>query len=320
MKCILVLLSLLSLFQLKIRAQDEIHSTMFMMNKLLFNPAYAGSRDLTTINADYRNQWSAIKGAPTTLSAAVDGPVGNYNNYFREVAVGLSISSEQIGVETKQIFTGYYAYRIRLKNESILSFGLDGSAMLYSANYSLLDPYQPNDPNLARNIKSIMLPNFGAGLFWYSENYYLGLAVPNLMQDYYDLSEKKINNLASREVRGYYLNGGYVFHVDEAFDLLPQFMARYIGNGTYQLPFNCDLNVSGIIAKKFLFGATYRTDKSFEAIVQMQVTRNIFVGYAYDYLISALNGYNNGAHELIVGYDFVRGEARNEPPHFAKLF
>ena len=303
----------------QVLAQTEPHYTMFMYNKLLYNPAYAGSRDLTTINADYRDQWTGINGAPKTCNVTIDGTVGSYMMPFRKVALGLSLNSEQLGVEKNTDFVAYYAYRLQL-GTSVLSFGLDAGAKLYAANYSALNPYQQNDPNLQHNINNAFLPNFGSGVYWSSNKYYAGFSVPNILQNYYDKNERKINNKASREIRGYYLSGGYVFSMGEHFKLEPQVMGRYAGNSDYQLPMNCDFNLSAIFYERLLIGGSYRTDKSFEAIIHMQVTKNINIGYAYDYMMSALNGYTNGSHELVVGYDIIRENIKIVTPRFIKAF
>jgi type IX secretion system PorP/SprF family membrane protein len=300
-------------------AQSDQHYTMFMYNKLLYNPAYTGSRDVVSANGVYRDQWDGINGAPKTFSATIDAPVGSYMLPFHKVALGLSFTNEQVGVEQNQNIVAYYAYRIKLET-SVLSFGLQAGAKLYTANYSQLNPYQQNDLNLTHDIKNVFLPNFGAGAYWSGENFYAGLSVPNILQNYYDEKERKINNERAREIRGYYLSGGYVIPVSENFQIEPQVMGRYAGNATYQLPFNADLNVSAIIYQRFLFAVTYRTDKSVEGIVHVQATKNINIGYAYDYLMSALQGYNNGSHELVIGFDFIREHAKFTTPRFVKSF
>jgi type IX secretion system PorP/SprF family membrane protein len=299
-------------------AQTEPHYTMFMYNKLLYNPAYAGSRDVTSVNAGYRDQWTGINGAPKTFNATIDGPVGSYMSAFRPVAIGVSINNEQIGVENKTNLMAYYAYRIKLE-KSVLSFGLQAGANLYSANYSQLNPYQPNDPNLTHNVSNAFLPNFGAGVYWSASNYYAGFSVPDILEEYYDKSVK-INNVNAKEIRGYYLNGGYVFPVSETFKLEPQVMARYAGDGTYSLPFNCDFYLSAIIYDRLLIGVTYRTDNSVEGIIHVQATKNINIGYAYDYVLSALNGYAGGSHEIVVGFDIIRNDSKYATPRFIKAF
>ena len=320
MKHIYTLLSILCLYSVQVLAQTESHSTMFMFNKLLYNPGYTGSRDVTSMNAFYRDQWNGIKGAPKSYGFSFDAPVGNYDLPFREVALGVRFSNEQIGVERKQEVVGYYAYRIKLENESVLSFGLEAGTMFYLANYNQLNPYQQGDPNLANNVNSVSLPNFGAGVFWHGENYYVGASVPNIVQNYIDKAEKNINDKKARQVRGYYANGGYAFHIEETFDIMPQAMVRYSGNSIYQLPVSCDLNLSFVIDRRVLFGFTYRTDKSFEGILHIQASKSLNIGYAYDYLASALSGYNNGAHEFTIGVDIERGASKYDKPHFMRLF
>lgn len=319
-KAILPILALLLLMQLRpllLSAQSDQHYTMFLYNKLLYNPAYAGSRDIASANADYRNQWSGISGAPKTFNATIDGPAGNYMRPFRSVAVGGSIASEKIGVENNTNVMAYYAYRIQLKN-TVLSFGLRGGIKMYSANYSELNNVQQNDLSLVHDVKNAMLPNLGTGVYWYSNDFYAGLSVPNLLQNYYDKSQS--SSAKAKEVRGYYACGGYAIPVNEDIKIQPQALMRYAGNSKYSLPFNCDLNVSGIFYDRLLAGITYRTDKSFEFILHVQATRNINIGYAYDYLVSELSGYDHGTHELVIGFDLIRDNSKYITPRFIRAF
>lgn len=300
-------------------AQSDQHYTMFLYNKLLYNPAYAGSRDITSINAVYRDQWNEIKGAPKTFNLSVDAPVGMYMKPFRKVALGFSLDNERIGVENNTDFMAYYAYRIKLE-KSVLSFGLRAGSRIYSANYDQLNPFQGNDQNLVQNIKSAFLPNAGAGIYWSGNEFYLGASVPNLLQNYYDKNTNTIVISKAKEVRGYYLNGGYVAPINDIIKLEPQILARYAGNSKFNLPFNCDINLSAIAYDRLLVGLTYRTDKSFEGIVHMQVLKHLNIGYAYDYLLSPLQGYNGGAHEFVVGFDFSRDDSKYTTPRFVKSF
>ncbi len=309
------LLSIILILPLCTLAQSDQHYTMFMYNKLLYNPGYTGSRDVTSINAQYRNQWSGIPGAPKTFNFSVDGLVGSYMKPFRKVAVGMSITNEKVGVETNTHLRGYYAYRLALKS-SILSFGLMGGGTMYSASYSSLNPYQQNDQNLNTDIRNAFLPNFGTGIYWSADNYFVGLSVPGLLENHYD----KNGTQTARQVRGYYLSAGYVYKLNDVIKLKPQVLGRYAGNGDYKLPFSCDINLSAIAYDRLQAGITYRTDKSLAAIVHMQVSSRINIGYAYDYLMSDIAPYARGAHELALGYDFYRDQLKFVTPRFSKPF
>jgi type IX secretion system PorP/SprF family membrane protein len=299
--------------------QSDQHYSMFMYNKLLYNPAYAGSRDVASVNADYRDQWDGINGAPKTINVTVDAPIGSFMQPFRKVALGISFTNEKLGVENNNDIKAYYAYRIKLK-KAVVSFGLSGGVDIYTANYTQLNLYQPNDPNFTADVKNAMLPNFGAGIYVSADNYYYGLSVPNLLQDTYDKKEVKVSSLVARQSRGYYLSAGYVYTVNETIKLEPQFMFRFARDANYRLPYSCDFNLSAIMYDRFMVGVSYRTDKSFEGIIHIQATQKINIGYAYDYLLSGLNGYSGGTHELVIGYDFVKDNPKFLTPRFLKKF
>ena len=300
-------------------AQSDPHYTMFMYNKLMYNPGYAGSREITEINGTYRDQWVGIEGAPKTINISADGLVGSYMNPDRKVALGISFNNETIGVETNTEIMTYYSYKIKLEKSSI-AFGLSAGAKLYTANYSQLLPYQQADANLSHDIKGAFLPNFGTGIFWSSEKAYLGVSIPNLLQNYYDKNEMKLNNQQSREIRGYYASGGYAFTASEHIKVEPQFMFRYAGNATYKLPPNADFNLSCIYNNRLVIGATWRTDMSVEGIIHMQVFHKVNMGYAFDYSMNALGPYNSGTHEFVIGYDIIRDNNQYTDPRFIKAF
>jgi type IX secretion system PorP/SprF family membrane protein len=301
------------------KGQSDPHYTMFMFNKLIYNPGYAGSRDVTSLNGTYRDQWDGIDGAPKTFNVSIDGPVGSYMQPFRRVALGLLVNSETAGVLTTTNVLGYYAYRIPLKH-SVLSLGLQGGAAIYNAAYNKLNPFQNNDQSLTNPVKNAFLPNFGAGAYWYGDKFYAGFSVPNLLENYYDKSGPHLNNEASKQIRSYYLCGGYVFDASEIWKIEPQALVRYAGDGTYKLPMTSDFNLSFIAYDRLLFGVTYRTDNSFEGIVHLQVTKMLNIGYAYDYTNTLLNMYSKGSHEVTVGFDFIRDKNAYANPRFVKMF
>ncbi len=310
-----ILYGLLALLPFCVQAQSDQHYTMFMYNKLLYNPGYAGSRDVTSVNAQYRNQWAGIPGAPKTMNISVDGLAGSYMKPFRKVATGLNITNEKAGIETNTNIRAYYAYRIRF-SKSVLSMGLQAGGSFYTALYSNLSPYQQTDQNLTTDVRNAFLPNFGTGAYWYSDKYYIGLSVPSMLQNKYDRNGTQI----AKQVRGYYLSAGYVYRLNDIIQLKPQVLARLAGNSNYGLPFSCDLNVSAIAYDRIMAGVTYRTDKSIAAIVHVQATQRINIGYAYDYLMSDIAPYARGAHEFVVGYDINRDRLKFTTPRFSKAF
>src|SRR5690606_21154448 len=214
---------------------------------------------------------------------------------------------------------GYYAFRIPVKN-TVLSLGLQAGVSLFNAEFSKLNAKDP-DMALQNDIKNSVLPNFGPGVYWTGKKFYVGASIPSLLQNYYD-NENQINpnTKTSKQVRNFYLSGGYVFDLSENVKLQPQILTRYAGNGQYQLPWSADFNLSCILYDRIMLGATYRTDESFAGIVHLQATRFINVGYSYDFSNSGLNPYNNGSHEVTLGFDFIRDLNEYVNPRFIKTF
>jgi type IX secretion system PorP/SprF family membrane protein len=291
-----------------------------MYNKLIYNPAYAGSRDVLSINGSYRNQWAGIDGAPTNAMISVDAPIGSQLKEFKPVALGLLINKETQGPVINTTIATNYAYRIKLEN-STLSFGLQAGVALYNAQYGGLNPLDKNDPLLATDIKNAILPNFGTGVYWSNKKFYLGLSCPNILEDYFDKNEQTYaSGQKAAEVRGYFLSGGYTLPVSEHVALLPQAIVRYTADGKYQVPVNTDLNLSAIFYQRFLLGATYRTDGSIAGVVHMQVAKRLNIGYSYDYAVSDLSPYAKGTNEITVGFDFIRDIRDYADPRFISNF
>ena len=72
-------------------AQQDPQYTQYMYNTINVNPAYAGSRDATSIFGIYRAQWVGLDGAPVTSTASINAPVG------KKVGMGLSFVNDKIG-------------------------------------------------------------------------------------------------------------------------------------------------------------------------------------------------------------------------------
>ena len=303
-----------------VTAQDYPHYTMFMYNKLVYNPGYAGSRNALSINGTFRNQWTGIAGAPINYNLTIDAPIGSYTKEFRSVALGFTANKESQGPVTNTSFGAMYAYRIRLKN-SIVSFGLKAGVSLYSADYSDLKLVDQNDEMLTHDIKNALLPNFGAGVYWSSKRYYLGLSVPDLLENYFDKAQAAFpSGKKARQIRSSFISGGYSFPVSDHIILLPQMMGRYSSDSKYNLPFNADINLTAIIYQRIMIGATYRTDKSVEGMVHVQVAKKLNIGYSYDYSMSDISRYAQGSHEITLGFDFVHDLNEYADPRFIKDF
>ena len=299
-----------------LRAQQEPHFTMFMFNKQMINPAYAGARDALSFTGLYRNQWVNMDGAPVTYDLGVHSPLNNNPR----VSLGGLVYADKISVFDQYGLYGQYAYRFPVSNTSTLSLGLQAGVENFS------DPFA-GDVVINQNIQSAWLPNFGVGAYLSSDLYYLGMSVPRIIQNQYNRDAGTGTTNAARQFRHYFLMGGLILPLSNVVKLKPNFMAKYVTNPgrNIETPLSMDYNLSFIFLDRFLLGASYRTNviknhDSFDAIFEMQLTPNMRMGYAYDYTLSELQSYNSGSHEIMLGYDIAKRIKAYTSPRFIKYF
>ena len=102
--------------------------------------------------------------------------------------------------------------------------------------------------------------------------------------------------------------------------LKPNVLVKHVGNDAVQAPFDADFNLSAIFYDRVLVGASYRLEDAFSGILELQVTRNLRAGYAYDYTYSDLAPYVGGTHEVMIGYDFGDKIKAFKSPRFIQYF
>jgi len=178
-------------------AQQDAMFTKYIFNSLSYNPAYAGSKDFMSMGALHRSQWVGIEGAPTTQTFTAHTPLRN-----ERVGVGFALSNDVIGPTNTFGANFSYAYRIPVGDGLRLSVGMQGGIENWSADWSKLNLENQVDASFDM-APSRWLPNFGAGLFLFSERFYAGFSSPNLIE--YDLRQNDDPNvnLYSRRYRHY---------------------------------------------------------------------------------------------------------------------
>ena len=169
--------------------------------------------------------------------------------------------------------------------------------------------YQPGDPLLNNNINNKINPLIGAGLYYYTDRWYAGVSVPNFIQnDYYDDVQESVQ--ADR--LHYFVMAGYVFNLNDNLKFKPAALAKIVTGA----PVIVDVSANFLLQETVTLGASYRWDDSVSALAGIQVTKNIFAGYSYDYSVTDLNKYNNGSHEIIVRFTLQPKQSRIKSPRF----
>jgi type IX secretion system PorP/SprF family membrane protein len=287
-----------------VSAQQDPEYTQYMYNTMSVNPAYAGSTGTLEATLLHRSQWVGIDGAPETQSFSAHSPLLN-----EMIGLGLSVVNDKIGPSNELYIDGNFSYSIPLGYEKRLAFGLKAGMRMLNVDWSKGRFYNNNDVLLNQNINNKMKLAVGAGVYYYTDKWYVGLSVPSFIQsDYYDDIQESI----SYDRLLYYLMGGYVFDLNPNLKFKPAFLVKAVSGA----PLTADISANFMIAEKFVIGASYRTDDSLSALAGFQISRSFYIGYAFDYTVSDLNKYNDGSHEIILRYQFTKKQSKIKSPRF----
>jgi len=303
-KITLILLIITSVFLQQTYGQQDPHYTHYMYNMNVVNPAYAGSRETLSIGMLARTQWTGLNGSPKTLTFSAHSP------FSKSVGLGLSAIVDENGPVKEQNIYADFSYTLQTSEEGRLAFGLKGGVTFKNIGLFSLTTIQTSDPAFNDNVNSSN-PNFGAGAFYYTNNFYIGLSVPNVLEVSHIKTENgKISDVS--EKMHYFITGGYVFDLTNNLKFKPSTMIKALSGA----PLAVDISANFLFNEKLELGASYRLDDSVSALVTFQIVRGFRMGYAYDYTVSNLGEFNDGSHEAFLLWDIFSSEKNIKSPRF----
>jgi len=294
--------AILYLFCLSSFSQQDPQYTQYMYNLPVINPAYVGATEYLNLGVLYRNQWTEIDGAPQTSTF-----FGNFK-ISENIGAGLSVIADQLGPVRETNLYADLGYAVTLKENHKLAFGLKIGATFHDIGLKNLNVFDPNDPFFSQNINSTT-PNIGAGLFYFTDNYYAGISIPNFLSS---IHLNANGNRIGSETQHFIVTGGYVFSLPKKVKLRPSFLVK----SAFSAPFSFDLNINVLLYDKLELGISYRNTDSVSGLVNFAVTEQLNIGYAYDAVTSDIRQFAPSSHEIIIRYSFTEKAKRIKSPRF----
>lgn len=302
---------LLFAFSKNAKAQFDGMFTQYMFNEMFVNPAYAGSKEAMSATALHRQQWLNFPGRPVTTTFSLHGPLmGN------KMGLGLSFLNEKIGVLNRNLVYLSYAYRVKLGKSGYLSFGLNGGIHNQLNKFADLKTVEIGDIQMSQNSPSIIMPNFGSGIYFYSKKFYTGISIPRMIDDRFSFSTTgsviKSAKMDPKKFHYYYTIGG-IIDLNDNLKLKPQAMVKAVQNA----PIEYDLNLNALIKNLVWLGASYRSASDVSGILGLQVSPQMVFCYSYDFPLSKIQKYTQGSHEIVLSYLFAyKGKKVLTPRYF----
>jgi type IX secretion system PorP/SprF family membrane protein len=285
----LFLLAVALLVAGELHAQQDPQYSQFMFTRMVNNPGYAGSSDAICGTLVYRNQWTGFGEEPKTMLFSADMPVKPLKG-----GLGINVTGmDELGFEKNLYANLNYAYRMDLGSGKLgigLAVGyvqkeIDGTKFIYN---------NPNDPNIPTGKVSGGTVDFGFGLYYNTDNLWVGLSSTHLNGGEIDY-DKAVVKLANH----YYLQAGYMYDLTPSLVLKPALAVKSDGVST-----QFDINGTVVMNNKYWGGIGYRLQDAIVIMAGIEIIPNLKFGYSYDLTTSDIKTYSSGTHEIMLGYCF----------------
>ena len=305
---ITAVLMLLGLFPLlSASAQNDAMFTQYWAVPTYYNPAATGTIDFIRVRGGAKLQWIGIENAPKSFLVAADMPVKLGKK--QRIGVGLIMNQESIGLYRNLSVAAQVSYKFKFL-KGVWSVGLQPG--YYNTKFNGSDVYipegddyhQPDDPDLPTSDVSGNAFDLSAGLTYTHKYFSAGISLLHILEPTITMGDETSSG-SSEEMefqttlpRMAYMNvDGNIPLKNSLFSLQPSVMVRT--DFTKWVP---EVQLRATYNRFLSFGAGYRYKEALSLMVGAEF-KNFFLGYAYDYPLSAIAKASSGSHELVVGYN-----------------
>jgi type IX secretion system PorP/SprF family membrane protein len=278
------------LLSLSAFAQQLPQFSQYVMNQYAINPAVAGSHDALEIKSTNRYQWTGIKDAPRTYTLSLTNPLADGT-----MGVGAYIFTDIVGPTRRIGIQASYAYHFQVTDDMKIGAALSGGILEYTIDGDKISLTDSNDPALINTLGRTTVFDAKAGIYAYTDKFYLGFSIPQIVQNNLQLHDGI--ETFSRIESHYFFYAGYKYDVTDEIMLEPSLLIKTV----VPTPTRFDMTLRGHYQEKFWLGASYRLDDAMVAMMGYTWEDRILFGYSYDLTLSDLQGYSGGSHELMLG-------------------
>lgn len=283
----------------------------------LYNPARTGDTDFLRIRGGARLQWIGVTHAPQSFVATGDMPfmIGQ-----KRIGAGVSFSQESLGLFSNLLVSAQGSYKLKiLKGE--LGIGLQIG--YYNSRFRGSDVYipgdddfhQPSDPSIPTQDLTGNAVDFSLGVNYTHRLFHIGVSAMHLTSPTVKMSLEGTESTESQEYETelsrtlYFDAGGNIRLQNSLFQLQPSLLAA-----TDLSSFSAAVSVQAKYNNFISVGLGYRWNDALSIMIGAEY-KNFFLGYAFDYPLSALSKASAGSHEIVAGYQLkldLSGKNKNK--------
>lgn len=285
-------------------AQAEAQLTQYWAVPTYYNPAAAGASDFVRIRGGAKLQWLGITNAPKSFLLLADSP---FQIGKQRIGAGVEFSQTSLGLFSNLQASLQLAYKLKLF-KGFLSIGVQ--AGYYDTKFKGSEIYIPDDDDYHEG-NDTSLPSqdlagsafdFSAGIHFSHKYFSIGIGALHILEPTVSLKVEGSQSSDSHEYETrlqrnfYFAADGNIPLKNTLFSLQPSLLVRTDFSG-----FSAEATARATFNRFITFGLGYRWKEAISIMAGAEF-KNIFIGYAYDYPLWAINKASSGSHELIIGY------------------
>jgi type IX secretion system PorP/SprF family membrane protein len=288
-------------------AQQDALFSQYMFNKLIINPAYAGSRDGLSMTLVGRRQWAGIDGGPQTLTFSIQSPLRN-----DRIGLGFYCYTDILGPFQATGAIGTFAYRIKV-GRGDLSFGIQAGIKHTYFDINKISVQDASDAVLYGQMSKQTIPDANFGIYYNTDRFYVGISSKHLFESEYgyieDANDESVYGTLARHLYGM---AGVAIPLGDNLVFRPSTLVKYAQNAPVQV----DLNASFLISEVLWLGASYRTKEAVVLLVEVVIAQKLRIGYSYDIYLNEIQQHNRGSHEVMLEYNIPNKKRMLTPRYF----
>lgn len=285
-------------------AQDAIFS-QFFASPLYLNPAFAGANSCSRLALNYRNQPFPEFGTFAAYNVS-------YDQYFSALSGGVGIlatSDHQGGLIMKNQVAAIYAYQMQLSGRWHLHFGAQAGYYRKDLNWGQLEfmdqwnpltgetgPQREDPPEET----SLQAANFAAGVLFFDETFFLGMAAHHLTrprESFFEDHRLAVKYTAHFGMTLYPGQGARGRTSNNGFSVSPNMIIQSQAANT-RINYGAYVGLGPLVGGAWLRQTLNRAN----ALIFLLGLHhgNYRVGYSYDYSLSGYSAGIQGAHEISI--------------------
>ncbi len=271
------------MLSIQLKALQESTFTLYNYNKVFFNPAAIGLNINTTINSNFRTQFTGIENSPKAQNIYFSTPINS------KIKTGITFSTDQTFIDNLTSVFAIAAYQIKLFKNTYLIFGLQAGGTFLNSNFDTLD--LTSDPLFSQNINEFN-PNVGIGFYLKNSNYYISLSSPRLLNTKRFIKNSGVTTVANKQFQ---INTaiGYHFVLNKSLKLSPSTLVRFIKSATL-----IDSTLTLTFLEKISLGANYRFNSALGGLFHVKIVNWLAVAFAYETNTQDINVIGDGNYEV----------------------